>query len=203
MSNSLVVKRGMTGGVSSLAPASRESAGPATPRSPIRPALTALAVALLVVANGACITIKGRQYPPWIDGLVDSGCTIAVESPATGLGTLDILVRDANGKVLPGVKVRVSDAAYPGSEAADRLTDCEGRVHLSVRPARWRVEPLVPGLKPGFEDLGITAGQTCSVRFYLAISESAQETALGQGRLAACSERRWQPVRVGPPVLLP
>jgi hypothetical protein len=178
--------------VQSLCP--RRPLAVSVPPVPLR--ARGLAVVVLLLAVYGCVSINGKRYPGWTQSVAATGCTVAPEFPENKAAMLTVVVLDANGQRLQGVGVRVSDADIPGSETVNGLTDCEGRYHLTVRPARWRVELTLKGIRSANEILTVHPGQACGARFFVALSESTRSAA-DQARLTtSCIDRRWQSVPV-------
>jgi hypothetical protein len=104
---------------------------------------------------------------------------LAVFIPATPLfaqstGTVQGVVTDAQGGILPGVAMTVRNSAT----GIDRVipTDTAGRyVAAALPPGPYRIEALLPGFKTETTDVVLGVGSTVTADFQLMVGKVAEE----------------------------
>jgi hypothetical protein len=98
----------------------------------------------------------------------------ASPSFAQSTGTIQGLVTDAQGGVLPGVAVTVHNNAT----GVDRVipTDTAGRyLAASLPPGPYRIQALLPGFKTETTDVVLGVGSTVTADFQLPVGKVAEE----------------------------
>jgi iron complex outermembrane receptor protein len=86
-----------------------------------------------------------------------STAALAQPAPSIMVGT----VRDSSGAPIPGVSIRLSNAATAASVEA--VSESDGTYRLAAAPGHYRLETTLDGFEPIVREVALTAGQPAEI----------------------------------------